>query len=370
MSTEELRHSPLHSEHIAAGASFTDFGGWSMPVRYQSDLAEHEAVRSAAGLFDVSHMAEFEVAGPDAARYLDYALSNLISTTEAGQAKYTMLLAEHGGVIDDLIVYRIDDTEFLIVANAGNRYPAFEALQERMHGFEVSLVDLSDELALLALQGPQAITILEQTADFETLPLDDLRPYRFQSAVFDGVEVALARTGYTGEDGFELMLPNHQAAKLWRALLEAGTPFGLVPAGLAARDTLRLEAGLPLYGHELSLNIRPDQAKLMRFVNTESGDFVGKTALATPLNPDAPVLVGLVAEGRRAARAGYPVLADGAAIGEVVSGALSPTLGYPIAFAYVSAAYSEPGTELQVDIRGKALAVTVVKPPFYRRPAR
>ncbi|MGB3413684.1 MAG: glycine cleavage system aminomethyltransferase GcvT [Microbacteriaceae bacterium] len=366
-----LRYSPLNAEHFAAGASFTDFAGWSMPVRYQSDLAEHLAVRQSAGLFDVSHMAEFQISGPDAAAYLDFALSSLISRISDGQAKYSLILTESGGIVDDVIVYRVDDEQFLVVANAGNRFQAFDALRDRTAGFKVDLVDLSDELALLALQGPNAAKILDATTGFETLSLDELKYYRYQAATFRGVEVHLARTGYTGEDGFELMLPNHQARELWAALLEAGEPYDLVPAGLAARDSLRLEAGFPLYGHELGLDIKPAQAALSRVVVMSKDTFVGKSALEENDGSQEKVLVGLRAEGRRAPRAGYLVFSadegSDAPIGEISSGALSPSLGYPIAFAFVEPRYSEIGTELRVDIRGTGLPATVVELPFYRR---
>jgi len=368
------RHTVLRDRHEALGASFTDFGGWLMPVRYTSDLAEHHAVRTAAGLFDISHMAEIEVRGADAARFLDYAVSGRMSALAVDQAKYTLLLDPSGGIVDDLIVYRAADDAYLVVANAGNRDAAVAALTERARDFDVVVDDCTDHIALIAVQGPRSQEIVEATAQITALsqPLSDLRYYRRGHAEFaaaDGtrVPIHLARTGYTGEDGFELFIRASLAGELWDALLAAGEPLGLVPAGLAARDTLRLEAGMPLYGHELGLDILPAQAGLGRTVAVDKDDFVGKAALETVVAGDAPVLVGLVSEGRRAGRAGYPVRHGDQTVGEVSSGALSPTLGHPIALAFVPPALAAEGTELAIDVRGTAIPATVTALPFYRR---
>lgn len=364
------RSSPLHRIHVDAGAGFTDFAGWQMPVRYSSDLAEHHAVRSAAGLFDLSHMAEILVSGPGCAEFLDFALAGRLSAVKVGKAKYSLLLTEQGGIVDDLIVYRLESERFLVVANAGNRVEAFEALQQRTAGFDVEVLDLSDEYALIAVQGPVSRAILEQTAGITSLSLDDLGYYASLTAYFEAAPMLVARTGYTGEDGFELYVPVESAEALWRALMVAGTPLGLVPAGLASRDTLRLEAGMPLYGHELSRDIRPAQAGLGRVVAfAKPGDFVGRAALEAPQDADAAVLVGLVADGRRAGRAGYAVLAEpgGEPIGEITSGALSPTLGHPVAMAFVQPAFAASGTPLFLDVRGTAVPATVVSLPFYTR---
>jgi aminomethyltransferase len=366
---------PLYGEHAAAGASFTDFGGWQMPVRYTSDLAEHHAVRTAAGIFDISHMAQFFVAGPRAAEALDAALTADVSAIALSRAKYTMILAADGGIIDDLIVYRTGDTKYLVIANAGNHDPVLAALSERVDGFQVSFTD-RDDLALIAVQGPAAQGILEAidalVAD-ESLAmghtLDSLPYYACTGMRFDGHEVLVSRTGYTGEDGFEIGLPAELAVAFWRAALAAGADAGLVPAGLASRDTLRLEAGMPLYGHELRLDTQPAQAGLGRIAppKTKTADFVGRDAVAAGPASDAPVLVGLVAEGRRAGRAGYPVLAGDLVVGEITSGALSPTLGHPIAMAYVSPELAEPGTVLEIDVRGTRIPASVVALPFYSR---
>ena len=359
------RETPLHAVHERLGASFTDFAGYQMPVRYSSDLAEHHAVRQGAGLFDLSHMAEFECAGPQVEAFLDYALSNSLSALVDGQAKYSLLLADDGGVIDDLIVYRLGEHKYLIVANAANRDVAVEALQARAAGFDVSVADTSDEWALIALQGPVAASILESSPVELSMPLADLRYYRITTGSYGGYEVLVARTGYTGEDGTEIFIHSSETEALWNSLMEVGEDQ-LTLCGLACRDTLRLEAGMPLYGHELSLDVTPAQAGLSAVVVNTKESFVGKDAAL--VHKTSRVLVGLSAEGKRAPRAGYPVLdSSGTVVGEITSGALSPTLGHPIAMAYVEAEHSEPGTELVVDVRGASLPVTVTTLPFYSR---
>lgn len=365
------RFTPLRERHEALGASFTDFGGWQMPVRYTSDLAEHHAVRQAAGIFDISHMAEFTVRGGDAGAFLDYALAGRLSALAVGKAKYSLLLTPEGGIVDDVIVYRLADDDYLIISNAGNRDAVRGALADRVahSGVEqVEVADVSDDYALIAVQGPRAEEILAATAGIGevSVPWAEQRYYAWASATFAGQPLLLARTGYTGEDGFELLVPAAHAAALWDAVLAAGTPLGLVPAGLAARDTLRLEAGMPLYGHELSLDTSPAQAGLGRVVVAAKERFVGKDAPAPAA--DARVLVGLTAEGRRAGRAGYAVVdADGAPLGEITSGALSPTLGHPIAMAYVDPSSAEEGTAVFLDVRGTRIPATVTALPFYRR---
>jgi aminomethyltransferase len=366
------RKSPLYELHAAAGASFTDFAGWQMPVSYGSDLAEHHAVRTAAGLFDISHMAEITVAGAGAAAVLDFALAGRISAVPLLKAKYSLILAEHGGIIDDLIVYHTGETEFLVVANAANREAVVAALEERASGFDVEVTDISDFIALIAVQGPRSRAIVEATLDID---LAETAYYACAEATFAGESLLVARTGYTGEDGFELYVDRADAAELWSLLLDTGRPLGLVPAGLASRDTLRLEAGMPLYGHELGLDTLPGQAGLGR-VPVMSKEFVGREALdAAP--PPRRVLVGLTTEGKRAARAGYKVFVaqpDGVEpqaleVGVVTSGALSPTLGFPIAMAYVDADVIETSTPLTVDVRGSRIPASVVPLPFYKRDA-
>jgi aminomethyltransferase len=369
--SDSSRLSPLDDVHVAAGAAFTDFAGWKMPVRYGSDLAEHETVRTAAGLFDLSHMAEFLVGGTHAGAFLDYALAGQASAITPGRAKYSLLLAEDGGILDDLVVYRLEDQQFLVVANAANHDVVAEELVARKAEFDVAVTDETDRWALIAIQGPDALELLGTVlgSDFA----EDLRYYGIESNCFedpgapDGwTDVLVARTGYTGEDGFELYLDAEAAPTLWNALVAAGA----VPCGLAARDTLRLEAGMPLYGHELSTDTFPVQAGIGRVVALgKPGDFVGRAAVEAGPPAGARVLVGLTAEGKRAGRAGYPVLRDGIPVGEVTSGALSPTLGTPVAMAYVDPDASAIGTELALDVRGTAIPARVVPLPFYSRKA-
>jgi len=379
------RRSPLDAVHRAAGASFTDFAGWQMPVRYSSDLAEHHAVRTHAGIFDLSHMGEIILLGPGSAAALDHALAGRLSAIEIGQAKYSLLLDEQGGIIDDLVVYRTGEDRYMVVANAANREVVAQELVARAEGFDTFVSDESDDIALIALQGPDARAVLEETPGFglDDGPSNDaeqfdaqlgaLKYYRAFPATFEGEPVLVARTGYTGEDGFELYLAPDRAARLWEALTETGGPR-VVPCGLASRDTLRLEAGMPLYGHELSRDILPAQAGLGRVVAlTKEGDFVGRAAVEAGPAADAPVLVGLAAEGRRAPRADYEVYdgegADATRVGVVTSGALSPTLGHPVAMAFVAPDAAEVGRELFVDVRGTRVAASVVPLPFYKRPA-
>ncbi len=376
------RPSPLHEEHLALGATLVPFAGWLMPLRYGSDLAEHTAVRTAAGLFDLSHMAELWVVGADAGAFLDRALVGSFSAMAVGRARYTMICVESGAVLDDLIVYRTDDQRYLVVANAANHDVVLAALHERVGDLDVSVEDRTATTALVAVQGPRALEILQATPGLTAEDLADLRYYAALEGTFDVAgqarPVLVARTGYTGEDGFELFVDADSAGvPLWRALLAAGEPFGLVPAGLAARDSLRLEAGMPLYGHELDLTVTPYAAGLGRVVKLDKTDadgatldFVGRTALyARAHSAPARVLVGLVGESRRAARQGYVVTTrSGAPVGHVTSGAPSPTLGVPIAMAYVTPEVSADGTELSVDVRGRGEPVRVVALPFYRRP--
>jgi aminomethyltransferase len=378
------RLSPLHAVHVAAGASFTDFAGWQMPVSYGSDLAEHHAVRTAAGLFDLSHMGEIFVVGPAAAEALDFALAGKISAVAVGQAKYSLLLSADGGIVDDLVVYRTGEDRFLVVANASNRGDVARELLARSEGFDCEVFDESDDLALIAIQGPRAFEILSQVPGVEVDDLESLKYYWARPGTFGERgehELLIARTGYTGEDGFEIYLAPDTAPVLWEAIMDTGAGSGLVPAGLASRDTLRLEAGMPLYGHELGLDTRPAAAGLGRVVNLKKeGDFVGRAAIeagdgAVGTATDGRVLIGLAAEGKRAGRAGYSLFASDDAsadspVGTLTSGALSPTLGHPIAMAYVDAELSAVGTPLFIDVRGKRIPASVVSLPFYKRESR
>ncbi len=376
-------YTALYEEHKKLGASFTDFGGWQMPLKYSSELAEHHAVRTSAGLYDLSHMGEVWVTGPDAAAFLDYALVGKISAMAVGKAKYSLICTEDGGIIDDLITYRrpaggAGTDKFLVVPNAGNAKVVAAALAERASGFDVVVRDASAETALIAVQGPKAQEILlrlvpaaqhELVTGLKYYAAVDV-PVMFGGA---GEELLLARTGYTGEDGFEIFVGNGDAAALWQALVAIAEEGELTPAGLASRDSLRLEAGMPLYGNELSLEGDPFAAGLGPVVAlSKEGDFVGKAALAAKKEAGAGAttgrrLVGLKGLGRRAGRGHYPVLKDGATVGVVTSGQPSPTLGYPVAMAYVDVECTEPGTALDIDLRGKTEAFEVVALPFYKR---
>ncbi|MFJ6345991.1 glycine cleavage system aminomethyltransferase GcvT [Pseudarthrobacter oxydans] len=380
------KRTALYDEHAKLGASFTDFGGWQMPLKYSSELAEHHAVRNAAGLFDLSHMGEVWVTGPEAAAFLDYALVGKISAMAVGKAKYSLICTEDGGIIDDLITYRRpaadtagDGTDrFLVVPNAGNAKLVAAALAERAAGFDVTVDDASASTSLIAVQGPKAQELLLRLVPAARHGLvTELKYYAAVEVPFlvggAGQELLLARTGYTGEDGFEIFVANNDAPALWQALAAIAEDGELTPAGLASRDSLRLEAGMPLYGNELSLQGDPFAAGLGPVVAlSKEGDFVGKAALAAKKEAGAGSsagrrLVGLKGLGRRAGRAHYPVLKDGKPVGEVTSGQPSPTLGYPIAMAYVDVEFTQAGTALDIDLRGKAEPFVVVDLPFYKR---
>jgi aminomethyltransferase len=344
----------------------TSFAGWQMPLRYGSETAEHQAVRHAAGLFDLSHMGEIAVTGAGAGRALDYALTGYLSAMPPGRARYTMICAADGGVLDDLVVYRLGEQEFLVIANAANTSVVFDELLSRASGFDAVVTDATDDYALIAVQGPAAAGILGGLTEID---LGAMKYYAGASGSVAGFPVWVARTGYTGEDGFEVFGRPADAVAIWDALVAAGAPAGLVPAGLAARDTLRLEAGMPLYGNELGPDLTPFEAGLGRVVKLDKpGDFVGRSALAARASSGpARRLVGLTIQSRRIPRHGYPVLADGVACGTVTSGAPSPTLGQPIAMAYLNASPGGDDAVLAVDIRGEAVPAQLTDLPFYSR---
>ena len=363
----EPRLTPLVGVHRALGARLIEFGGWLMPVQYQGIIDEHRAVRERAGLFDLSHMGELFVEGPDAAAGLAFALVGDPGSLKVGRAHYSMMCATGGGIVDDLIVYRLADERFLVVANAGNAEVVSDALAARLAGFKAVLDDRSLTTALVAIQGPGAAAILQPILDVD---LSALRYYGISEGVVAGIPALVARTGYTGEDGFELFIDWGQAERLWHVLADAGRDAGLIPAGLGARDTLRLEAGMPLYGNELDLDTNPYDAGLGRVVKLDkAGDFVGRAALER-ISREGPAkrLVGLTVTGRGIARHGYPILAGDRRTGVVTSGTQSPTLGVPIAMGYVAPADGEPGTILAVEVRDQQVAAEVVALPFYRRP--
>ena len=353
----------MQAVHERLGATMTEFAGWSMPLRYGSETAEHNAVRSAAALFDLSHMGEIAVTGPAAGEALDYAVCGWPSALAPGRARYTMLCAPDGGVLDDLVIYRQEADRFLVVANAANTDVVLGELRRRCAGAVVH--DETEATGLVSIQGPDAAGILARVTD---LPLAEMRYYAGAYGTAGGGLAWVARTGYTGEDGFEIFCAAGDAERVWARLEEAARHAGtsLPAAGLAARDTLRLEAGMPLYGNELGPDVTPYEAGLGRVVRLDKpGDFVGRTALARRA-AEGPrrTLIGLVAKSRRVPRHGYAVLSGSAEVGVVTSGAPSPTLGAPIAMAYVRTGTTGP---FGIDVRGKAEPAEPTELPFYDR---
>ena len=362
-----VHHSPLEDRHVALGARLIEFGGWLMPVQYAGILEEHKAVRERAGLFDLSHMGELFVEGAEAGRALAAALVTNPPALAIGRAQYSMICAPDGGIIDDLIVYRLGEERFLVVANASNAQVVSDALAERLAGFRAVLDDRSLATALCAVQGPRSVEIVGPLTDVD---LAGLRYYAIAEGHVAGIPALVARTGYTGEDGFEVFVDVARAGELWDALTVAGRDHGLAPIGLGARDTLRLEAGMPLYGNELDRATTPYQANLGKVVKLDKpDDFVGRAALEKLARDGVErTLVGLVLQGRGIARHGYPVHRAERRTGVVTSGTQSPTLGKAIAMASVATADAEPGTILEVEIRDQRVPAEVVALPFYRRP--
>ncbi len=403
-----MTRSPLHDEHVALGATLVDFAGWDMPLRYSGDVAEHLAVRTAAGLFDISHMGEIVVRGADAAAGLDAAVVSGMERLAIGRAKYTMLCTPGGGVIDDLIVYRRDWDHFLIVANASNVDTVTAELVERFAAFDATAFDatvenITADVSLIAVQGPKSEGIVAAMCASGADDVRALKNYTWCTVLLQGdVHAMVARTGYTGEDGFELFVNPADAVEVWRLALALGESEGLIPCGLSARDTLRLEAGMPLYGHELTLATTPYDAGLSWVVQTGAarvlerpgvegavltsaepvarGDFVGREALAAAKErfvaneadpssapEEARILVGLVGSPGRAARAGFAVFLGDRQVGMVSSGAPSPTLGVPVAMAMVHPSAAAVGTFLDIDVRGRRETMTVTALPLYSR---
>jgi aminomethyltransferase len=360
---DPLKRTPLYEEHRALGARLVPFAGYEMPVQYPSGInAEHRAVREAAGLFDVSHMGEFEVKGEHALDFLQYLTTNDVATLSVGQAQYSALLNENGTLIDDLLVYRTEDG-YLLVVNASNKDRDLAHARQVATQFGIEVVDRSDETALIALQGPASERILSKLTDAD---LAAIPYYRFARGSVAGAPTMISRTGYTGEAGFELYLPAEQAVTIWRALLEAGSGEGLIPAGLGARDSLRLEMGYPLYGNDIDESRTPLEAGLSWITKFKKGDFIGRDALVKQKEAGvARKLVGFRLNARGFPRHGYGIRAGGEMVGEVTSGILAPSLGYGIGLAYVPAALAEPGTQFEVVIREQGVPAEVVKAPFY-----
>ena len=360
-----MKQTPLHQAHIDANAKMVDFGGWHMPVQYVGIAQEHKAVREQVGLFDVSHMGEFWVEGEDAEKYLNYLLTNNVTRITDGQAMYTVMCQEDGGIIDDLIVYRLNPQRFLMVVNAANIEKDFAWAQKHAESFAVDLRNASDEFCQIALQGPQAEAVLRKIVPESAAAI---KPFRFVESDLLGTTAIIARTGYTGEDGYEIYAPAQKGMEIWQALLEAGKAAGIQPCGLGARDTLRLEAALALYGNDISTETNPIEANLGWVVKLKKGDFVGREALQA-IKDAGPArrLHGLKPLDRVIPRQHYDVFSESGEqkIGTVTSGTLSPTLGCPIAMAYIQSG-AQTGDTVSIAVRGKQYRAEVVELPFYR----
>lgn len=364
----DIKATPLNAQHRELGAKMVDFGGWDMPVQYASILGEHAAVRERAGLFDVSHMGVFEVRGPAALAALQYLVPNDLERLAAGQGLYTQLCNEAGGVLDDLLIFCLAAGQYWLVVNAANRESDYAWIERQVADFDCRLQSRAEELGILALQGPQAQAILAQLCE-APLDLERFPAFALQEAEVAGLPLHFSRSGYTGEDGFELYVPQTQVVTLWQQLLEAGRPLGLEPAGLGARDTLRLEAAMPLYGHELDAETSPLEAGLGWSVKLQKTmDFMGKAALvAQKAQGLKKKRIGFtLPETRRAPRQGYALYSGTEQIGTVTSGSLSPTLDLPIGMAYVDSAFADLET-FEVDVRGRRYPAQRTKLPFYRR---
>ncbi|HLS27597.1 MAG TPA: glycine cleavage system aminomethyltransferase GcvT [Opitutales bacterium] len=365
MTTENkpLKQTPLRAFHERQGARFVDFGGWEMPVQYSGILEEHRAVRTAAGLFDVSHMGEIVVKGSEAGPFLDYLLTNRVANQADGKAIYSPMCRPDGGTVDDLLVYKRNDNDFLLCVNAVNTAKDFEWIRDQKGDFDCEITDASPDFALLAIQGPKAAEIVQKISQ---TPLAEIKPFTFREGDVAGAAVTISRTGYTGEDGFELYLSPADAEKVADALMEAGESEGLIAAGLGARDSLRLEAGFPLYGHEISDTITPIQTGLGWTVKFQKENFIGRDALLEQKEKGVESKIVFFRTGsRRIIRAGTPVFSDNREVGTVTSGTLSPMLNEAIGSALISPASEK--SALSVDIRGKKHPLEIVQPPFYRR---
>ncbi len=358
------KRTPLYDEHIRMKAKMVDFAGWDMPIQYTSIIEETKTVRSSVGVFDVSHMGEIYVEGPQAIEFVNYVITNDFASIKFGDAIYSPMCKEDGGIIDDLIAYKIDSEKALLVVNAANKDKDYEWLREKAKNFSVSVIDRSDELALIAVQGPKAEELLQKMADIK---LSEIGFYQFKNGRVRGIRAQISRTGYTGEDGFELLVDADAAVPLWRSILEYGEEFGIKPAGLGARDLLRLEASYLLYGNDMDETTNPIEAGLSWTVKFDKWDFIGKEALLK-VKEEKPKrkLVGMILEGRNIARHGYKIFKDGEEVGFVTSGGYSPTLEKSIALGYVKVPYNKKGTELEIEVRKKTVKAEVVKLPFYR----
>jgi aminomethyltransferase len=360
--TVSLKRTPLYEAHRAAGAKFVAFGGWEMPVQYAGIIEEHKTVRTAVGLFDVSHMGEIEIKGPRALEVVQRLTTNDAAKLADGQVQYSLLCYPHGGIVDDLTVYRLGPEHFFFCVNAANTDKDYAWIVEQAGG-AADIRDISAEIVQLALQGRQAQATLQPLCD---RPLEAIRYYWAAKAKVRGVEALVSRTGYTGEDGFEIYCPAAHGRAVWDALLEAGAAYGIKPVGLGARDTLRLEMGYALYGNDITAETSPWQAGLSWVVRLNKGEFIGRDALLKERAEGVKRrLVGFTMVDRGVARSHYRISAAGQEIGEVTSGTMSPSLNKAIGLGYVRSDYAKVGTALQIDIRGKPAQAQVAATPFY-----
>lgn len=364
MDTPDLQRTPLNAVHRALKAKMVDFGGWDMPVQYSGVVDEHHAVRNAAGLFDVSHMGEIEVHGPDALQLVDYVTTNAVARLKNGQAHYSGLLYEHGGFVDDILVHKVSDDHYFLCVNASNQEKDFDHIRAA-NKFDCEVVFASPNYAQLAIQGPRALEIAQTLTD---VPLAPIRYYWFADGMFAGATARIARTGYTGEDGFEIYVAPDRAVETWNAILDAGAPFGIKPCGLGARNTLRLESKMALYGHEIGASITPLEADLAWIVKLDKGDFIGRGALVKQLEKGLTrKLVGFEMRGRGIGRDGYEVLVDGQPAGWVTSGSPAPSLNKNIGLCYLPIDRTQPGQTIGVVVRNQPVEAEIVTTPFYKR---
>ena len=359
-----LRVTPLNSVHRALGAKMVDFGGWDMPVQYSGIIDEHNAVRQAVGVFDVSHMGEIEIRGPEAGKLVDFVTTNAVQKLKVGQAHYSGLLYEHGGFVDDILVHKVADDHYFLCVNASNQDKDFEHILSH-NRFDAQVENAGARYAQLAIQGPKALATLQKLTPVD---LAAIRYYWFTDGEVCGTPARIAHTGYTGEDGYEIYVPPAEAVRIWNEVLRAGAEFGIKPAGLGARNTLRLEAKMALYGHEIDASISPLEADLGWIVKLDKGDFVGRDTLVKQKESGVQrKLIGFEMCGRGIGRDGYEVFLDGAAAGWVTSGSPSPSLDKNIGLCYLPTEQSQPGKTIQIMIRNQPVDAVTVETPFYKR---
>jgi aminomethyltransferase len=359
-----LRATPLNSVHRALGAKMVDFGGWDMPVQYSGIIDEHNTVRSAVGVFDVSHMGEIEIRGPEALQLAEFVTTNYVARLKQGQAHYSGLLYDHGGFVDDILVHKVADDHYFLCVNASNQEKDFDHIRQR-NRFDAEVELASDRYTQLAIQGPKARATLQKLTPAD---LASIKYYWFADGEVAGAPARIAHTGYTGEDGFEIYIPPAESERIWNRIMEAGAGFGIKPCGLGARNTLRLEAKMALYGHEIDASISPLEADLAWIVKFDKGEFIGREALLRQREKGVSrKLVGFEMRGRGIGRDGYEVWLDGAAAGWVTSGGPSPTLNKNIGLCYLPAARAVAGAGIEVLVRNQPVEAVTVETPFYKR---